>query len=397
MSDLRPTFFFMLILHTSDWHLGRTLHQQDLHAAQASALSQILTLVREESVDVTIIAGDIFDRAVPPVAAVTLFTETLARLADMCEVVVISGNHDSAIRLGYGSELFRPGIHIVTNTADVGSAVTVSRDDVSVRIYPIPFLVPDHAREVLKTGDEPLERSHQAVVSAALERIRIDRQDPVDRYQLSVIVAHAFVTGAHGSDSERDISVGGIDDVNARVFAGFDYVALGHLHGPQDVSAPGTTRIRYSGSPLRYSFSEADQAKSVTLVDLDRSGVRNIELRPIEQPRQMAVLTGGIDEILAESNQSTHKDSWVQVIVTDDARPTDLVTRIHAAFPHALSIIHRPTNATKPAGLSRQALAAMTSVEVATEFVTTVTNRDATDAEVALLQRAYDATELRVQ
>ncbi len=391
MSDVRPKFLRMRILHTSDWHLGRSLHQHDLHGAQVDALAQIVTIAEAERVDVTIIAGDIFDRAVPPVEAVTLFVETIGQLAQTSTVVVTSGNHDSAIRLGYGSELFRDGIHVITAAEKVGEGIDVCSDDIRLRIYPIPFLVPDHAREVLKVGDEPLERSHQGVIEAAVARITGNIATEPTPPDVTVVVAHAFVTGGRPSDSERDISVGGIDDVNSVVFAGVDYVALGHLHGPQDVRGPEGTRIRYSGSPLRYSFSEAGQEKTITLVDVDKSGVIEVRPIPINQPRPMAVVTGRLTDILSDENRAAHSASWVQAVVTDDSRPTDLVQEVHAAYPYALSILHRPENPAKAAGLSSEALARMTPVEVATNFISDVTNRSATEEEVGLLVNAYEA------
>ena len=387
----RSTYFFsMRFLHTSDWHLGRSLHQQDLHGFQEAVLTDILTLAERENVDVVIVAGDIFDRAVPPVESVSLFTETIRRLAETCTVVVTSGNHDSAIRLGYGSQLFRPGIHIATDTDSAGTGVDVRVANETVRIYPIPYLVPDHARTVLKVTDEPLERSHQAVLEAAAQRIRDDLDSLTDPPDATVVIAHAFVTGGSTSESERDISVGGIDSVSADVFRGFNYVALGHLHGPQTVQSPDGTVIRYSGSPLRYSFSEARQSKSVTLFDIGAGGVTNIQVIDIAQPRDMAVLTGKLAELTTEPNIERYADAWVQVIVTDDARPTDLVQTVREAFPHALSILHRPENAATGIGGDSAAMTALTPVEISERFIESVTHRDPTDAERELLRDVYE-------
>lgn len=392
----------MRILHTSDWHLGRTLHQEDLSHAQASALAQLVALTKEQSVDLVIVAGDIFDRAVPPVEAVTLFVKTLKDLAEQCAVVVTSGNHDSAIRLGYGAELFRAGVHIATSTESVGDGIDVNVDGVTARVYPIPFLVPDHARHVLKVNDEPLERSHQAVLGAATARIRNDIASLPSQPDATIAVAHAFVTGARGSDSERDISVGGVDDVDAAVFEGLDYVALGHLHGPQEVRGPAGTTIRYSGSPLRYSFSEADHQKSVTLFDVtsrDASGqsVSNIRTVEINQPRPMAVLTGALAHVISDENEATYAESWLQVTVTDDARPPDLVQRIRSTYPFALSILHRPTNTLTALSARAEALAVMSPVEVAADFVNAVANRKPTADETSLIQRVYESARIQVE
>lgn len=396
MSDTRPSFFNMRILHTSDWHLGRSLHQQDLHAAQAGAMQQIVEIARSQRVDVTIVAGDVFDRAVPPVEAVSLFVATLQQLAEHCVVIVISGNHDSAVRLGYGAELFRQGIHIATSVESVGNGIDVAIDDETARIFPIPFLLPDQARDALKTGDEPLPRSHEAVLGAALERVRANLATEATPPTTSIVIAHAFVTGARESDSERDISVGGVEDVNATIFSGIDYVALGHLHGPQEIRGPDNTVIRYSGSPLRYSFSEAQHAKSVTIVDVDGSGACIIDEVPIIQPRPMVVLNGSLAEVLSEANQTEHSNAWAQVVVTDDARPIDLTNRVRAAYPHALSILHRPTNPPATIGVQSDALVARAPTEIASEFVLAVTNRPTTDSEATVLRDVYESARNRL-
>ncbi|MDQ1720645.1 MAG: repair protein SbcD/Mre11, partial [Pseudonocardiales bacterium] len=262
----------MRFLHTSDWHLGRTLHGVDLLEAQRDVLNQICRLVAQPPdgvpVDAVLIAGDVYDRAVPPVEAVALFASTLAELIKHSTVIVTAGNHDSAIRLGFGAELFTERLRLRTDLASVGSPVLLGDGPAQVAVYPLPYLDPDAARAVLAPCDQPLERSHQAVMTAAMDRVRHDlaSRPPATR---SVVVAHAFVVGGLPSESERSIVVGGVDSVAAGTFDGVDYVALGHLHGAQQPRGPAGTVLRYSGSPLRYSFSEQEHLKSVSLVDLD--------------------------------------------------------------------------------------------------------------------------------
>ena len=387
----------MRILHTSDWHLGRSLHQEDLHQYQRDFLEQIHTIVDQEGIDLVLVAGDVFDRAVPPVESVTLFADVLRRLADRCTVIVTSGNHDSAIRLGYGSQLFREGVHLVTDLSAIGTGIDVAAGDVSVRVYPIPYLVPDHAREVLKPTDEPLPRSHQAVVSAATDRIRADLASTLDRPTASIVMTPAFVIGGSVSESERDISVGGIDYVTADVFAGFDYVALGHLHGPQAVAAGEGSAIRYCGSPLRYSFSEASQNKSVTIVDVDSTGISAVTTVDITQPRSMALLTGTLDEVLSREVQQKHAESWVQVVVTDDARPVNLVSEVREGFPHALSIHHRPANEPKLRTDDGGSVAALDPVEISLRFIRDVANRDASNSEAKEIREVYEVARAEVE
>lgn len=393
----------MRFLHTSDWHLGRSLHQQDLHSYQEDVLREIEALVESERVDVVLVAGDVFDRAVPPVESVALFTETLNRLSTKCVVVVTSGNHDSAIRLGYGSKLFREGIHIATDTASVGRGIDVTAANISVRIYPVPYLVPDHAREVLKTSDEPLARSHQAVLQAATDRIREDLATLTAPPDATVVLAHAFVTGpdtsnsAETSDSERDIRVGGVDVVTSDVFRDFDYVALGHLHGPQNVGGPTGSKVRYSGSPLRYSFSEAHQSKSVTLFDITQLGVTDVRAVDITQPRPMGILSGSLDEVMAASNIDQYANAWVQVVITDDARPPELVATVHAEFPHALSIIHRPESIGPIARDQAAELSMLSPPELTARFIDEVSNQPVSESERKIISEVYEISRTKVE
>ena len=338
----------MRLLHTSDWHLGRTLHGVSLHEAQTVVLERICELVERPPdgipVDAVIVAGDVYDRGVPPVESVQLFEWTLSRLSQVTTVVVISGNHDSAIRLGYGAGLFRDRIRLITDLGLLDLPVVLEGSDgVRTAIYGIPYLDPDHARVALAGSGEPLPRSHQAVVGAACARIRTDLAGrPGVR---SVVVAHAFVAGAEPSDSERSITVGGVDRVAGTVFAGIDYAALGHLHGPQAPESAEGSVVRYSGSPLRYSFSEQDHTKVVLLVDLPQAGAVSVAPVEIEQPRAMATLRGHLEDLLGSDEFAAAEGSWVRVTVTDRVRPDSLMDRLKSRFPHVLQVFHEPEGA----------------------------------------------------
>ena len=331
----------MRFLHTSDWHLGRGLHGVDLHDAQAAVMDLIVAAAVDHGVDAVLVAGDVFDRAIPPVESVRLLESTLARLVDAgIDVVVVSGNHDSPTRLGYGGALFRDRLHVRTDPADVGRPVELRDEHGPVLVYPVPYLEPDAVRDVLGPDDEPLPRSHEAAVSAAMDRVRADLAGRGD--VRSVVVAHAFVVGGQVSDSERDLQVGGVATVPSAVFRGVDYVALGHLHGPQQPASLGTTAVlRYAGSPLRYSFSEASHAKSVTLVDLGPGGRVAVALLPVAQPRGMAVLTGRLGDLLGPAHDDV-SDHWVAATVTDPRRPDDLYATLARRFPGLLRCVHAP-------------------------------------------------------
>jgi exonuclease SbcD len=384
----------MRFLHTSDWHLGRTLHSVDLLDAQRDVLFQICRLVAEPpdgiAIDAVLIAGDIYDRAVPPVEAVTLFERTLTELTRHTTVIVTAGNHDSAIRLGFGAELFTERLRVRTELAGVGSPVLLADADSPeslVAVYPLPYLDPDAARTVLAPGDQPLARSHQAVMSAAMDRVRTDLAGRPAGTR-SVVMAHAFVVGGQPSESERSIVVGGVESIAAGTFDGLDYVALGHLHGAQQPIGPAGTVLRYSGSPLRYSFSELAHAKSVTLVDLPADGPARVTAVPLRQPREMAAVSGTLAELLADDR---FVEQWVDVTVTDRARPDQLFDRLKSHFPHLLHLAHSPAGA-QPAGTIAHATAVVQSPrELGADFISHVTGLAAVDAELELFERAYEA------
>lgn len=378
----------MRLLHTSDWHLGRSLHGVDLIDHQAAYLDHLVDVVRAERVDAVVVAGDVYDRAIPPVEAVTLLSETLARLAEHTTVVVTSGNHDSATRLGFGSALMRERVRLRTRVAGLAEPVVLPDDDGDVLVYGIPYLDPDFARVELADGADLLARSHEAVAAAAMRRIRADLAGRSGAARpRSVVAAHAFVIGGAPTDSERDIRVGGVDQVPAGVFAGADYVALGHLHGPQKVSGVDGTVLRYSGSPLAYSFSEQHHAKSTVLVDLSGGRV-STSLVAAPVPRRLADVTGTLDELLGAAG-APHTDAWTRVTVTDAHRPQDLYRRVKQRFPHALVVHHR---AASSVAQSRAAVvtAAHDPLDVTADFLAHVTGRGPTPAEADVLRRAYE-------
>ncbi|PVU82895.1 exonuclease sbcCD subunit D [Cellulomonas sp. WB94] len=391
----------MRVLHTSDWHLGRTLHGVDLLDHQAAYLDHLVDLTRSEGVGAVLVAGDVYDRAVPPVEAVVLLSETLARLAEHATVVVTPGNHDSAARLGFGAAIMRDRIQVRTRVAGLAEPVVLPDDAGDLLVYALPYLDPDVVRREL-SGDDvndpasaPLPRSHEAVVSAAMTRVRRDLATRVDAAARSgrprpraVVMAHAFVVGGEPSESERDIRVGGVDHVPAGVFAGMDYVALGHLHGPQRVGAPEGSVLRYSGSPLAYSFSEQHHHKSTVLLDLG-SGTVEPELVPAPVPRRLADVIGTLEDLLGAAGEP-HLDDWLRVTVTDAHRPADLYRRVKERFAHALVIQHRPPERASDRAGATVVTSANDPLVVAAEFVVHVTGAEPTEAELAVLRRAYE-------
>ncbi|QEU96408.1 exonuclease SbcCD subunit D [Streptomyces kanamyceticus] len=375
----------MRLLHTSDWHLGRSLHRVNLLDAQAAFIGHLVRTVREREVDAVVVSGDVYDRAVPPLAAVELFDDALHRLADLgVPTVMISGNHDSARRLGVGAGLIdRAGIHLRTDPAACAEPVVLADTHGDVAFYGLPYLEPALVKDefgVTKAG-------HEAVLGAAMERVRADlaTRAPGTR---SVVLAHAFVTGGRASDSERDITVGGVAAVPSAVFDGVDYAALGHLHGSQTLDA----RVRYSGSPLPYSFSEADHRKSMWLVDLGPEGDITAERVDCPVPRALARVRGTLEDLLADPELARHEDAWVEATLTDTVRPDDPMARLCERFPHTLSLVFDPDRAPDDPDLSyAQRLQGRSDQQIAEDFVVHVRGAGPDEQEQAVLRSAFDA------
>ncbi|GAA4786373.1 exonuclease SbcCD subunit D [Streptomyces sanyensis] len=376
----------MRLLHTSDWHLGRSLHRVSMLGAQAAFLDHLVATARDREVDAVLVAGDVYDRAVPPLAAVELFDSALHRLAEAgVPTVMISGNHDSARRLGVAAGLIeRAGIHLRTDPAGCAAPVLLHDAHGPVALYGLPYLEPALVKDEFGTE----KAAHESVLAAAMRRVREDLagRPPATR---SVVLAHAFVQGGRESDSERDITVGGVAAVPAGVFHGVDYVALGHLHGCQTL----TERVRYSGSPLAYSFSEAAHRKSLWLVDLGPGGELAAERVDCPVPRRLARLRGTLDRLLTDPAHTRHEDAFVEAVLTDPVRPADPMARLCERFPHTLSLSFAPERAGQDdtAGYARR-LAGRSDQEIAEDFVAHVRGGSAPDAEErAVLRDALDA------
>ena len=376
----------MRILHTSDWHLGRSFHREGMLTHQAAYVDHLLEVVDAERIDLVVVAGDIYDRALPHVDAVRLADETLARLAaSRADVVLTSGNHDSAQRLGFSSRLIdAAGVFIRTDAGTVGTPILLEDEHGPVAVHGIPYLDPDAVREPWGLAG----RSHEAALTEAMRRVRRDLDGrPGTR---SVVLAHAFVAGGaddvRPSDSERDISVGGVSIVPTSVFDGVDYAALGHLHGRHTL----TETVRYSGSPLAYSFSEATHRKGSWLVDLGPDGVAATEFVDAPVPRPLARLRGTLEDLLADATLAAHEGSWVQATLTDDVRPQQAMDRLRARFPHTLVLGFEPASGER-SGAPAARLQGRSDHDIALDFVAEMRGAAASDEEAALLRDAFDA------
>jgi DNA repair protein SbcD/Mre11 len=397
----------MRILHTSDWHLGRMLHGVDLAEYHRAYLDHLVELAKDARPDVVVVSGDVYDRALPPIESVQLLEYGLERLTEFTRVVVTSGNHDSAVRLGFGANLFRDRLHLRTRALDAASPVVIpdAHGDDGLLVYPLPYLDPDMARSSLLEWFEPdgagqrqpIARSHEAVVATVMRRISEDltfRRSAASLRLPAVAMAHAFVVGGQASESERDIRVGGVDSVPHEVFSqgpeSVDYVALGHLHGQQTVGpreGPGP-RLRYSGSPLAFSFSEMHQVKSTWIVDFGATGaVSAVSQIPAPVPRRLSEVRGPLDEVLGRRYEA-QRDDWIRVIVTGSQRPDDLMSVIRRAFPHALEVFfERESGPQAATGVAR---AVLDPVDVMTEFVSQVRHYPPDHQELAVLRTVYE-------
>jgi DNA repair protein SbcD/Mre11 len=329
----------MRILHTSDWHLGRSFHGVGMLPAQRHFLDQLVQTVRDRSVDVVLIAGDVYDRALPGVDVVNLFSDTLARIREAgARVVMTSGNHDSASRLGFGSAILaHGGVHLRTKLSELAAPVELALDGATLAFYGIPYLEPRLCAEELG-AESP---SHTAVTQAALQQIRADlAARRAGGTVHALVLAHTFASGGITSDSERDLSIGGVGAVPLDLFDGLDYVALGHLHGRQQLSHT----VRYSGSPLPYSFSEAGHRKGGYLVEFDAGGLACVEEISWEAGRRLAVLKGTMDELLESPDHAWAEGAYCQITVTDNERPLRAMERLRGRFPDTLVLAFEPAS-----------------------------------------------------
>ena len=323
----------MKLIHLSDLHIGKRVNEVSMIEDQEYILLQILRIIDDEKPDAVLICGDVYDKSVPSAEAVTLFDDLLCRLAKReIPVLIISGNHDSPERLAFGKVfLERAHIHVSSVYSGKAESVTISDDHGEVDFWLLPFIKPAHVKRFYP--DEGIE-SYTDALRVAVEQMGIDTA------KRNVLLTHQFVTGAATCESE-DISVGGSDNVDASVFDDFDYVALGHLHGGQNISS---SRIRYCGTPLKYSFSEADHHKSVTVVKLGAKGDLSLELRPLLPRRDLRIIRGAFAEVTEKSfYEGTAADDYLQIILTDEEDVPEALGRLRQIFPNIMKLTYDNT------------------------------------------------------
>ena len=349
----------MKLIHLSDLHLGLRFKEFSMLEDQEYILTKIINIIDDEKPQAVIIAGDVYDKSVPPADAVQLFDDFLVRLAKRnLQVFIISGNHDSAERIAFGSRLMDlSGIHLSPVYDGRVSPITLEDKAGRVRFYMLPFLKPANVRRFFE--DETIE-SYTDALRTAIAHMDID---PSDR---NILITHQFVTGAARSDSET-VSVGGSDNVDASVFEPFDYVALGHIHGPQSIEKE---TIRYCGTPLKYSFSEKDHEKSVTLVEINAKDELTIRTVPLIPKHDLREIRGSYEELTLRSTyEGTATDDYLHIILTDEEDVPDALNRLRTIYPNLMKLDYDNSRTRNTAYIDQtESIEKKTEIELFAEF-----------------------------
>ena len=371
----------MKLIHLSDLHLGKRVGEVSMLEDQAYILDRVLDIVDGAGPDALLIAGDVYDKSVPSAEAVTLFDDFLCRLARRkLPVLVISGNHDSPERLAFGSRLMEgAGVHLSPVYDGNVKPITLTDEHGPVDFWLLPFLKPAHLRRFYP---EEAINSYTDAVGAAIAHMNID---PSRR---NVLLCHQFVTGAATCESE-EITVGGTDNVDATVFDGFDYVALGHLHGPQNV---GSSRIRYCGTPLKYSFSEASQYKSVTVAELGEKGDLTLHTVPLTPRHDMRVIQGTFAQLTAENSDAAgEREDYLHIILTDEEDVPEALGRLRLIYPNILKLSYDNTRTRTSQSVDRaQRVAQKSPLELFEELYETQNNQPMSQEQRDFAQRLIE-------
>ncbi|MBE0469946.1 MAG: exonuclease SbcCD subunit D [Methyloprofundus sp.] len=368
------------LLHTADWHLGRVLHHQSLLEDQAHVLEQIIAYATEHDVDGVLVAGDIYDRSMPPAEAVRLLNQTVNRFAALgVPLIMISGNHDSAERLGFAAEqLQKTGLHILSDLHRVTEPVRLQKGEIRLQIFGIPFADPERVRNQFDTPVSDYDQAHSFLV----EQIQQARDKAIP----SVLMSHCFVDGAQTSESEKTLSVGGSDRVSYEPMLDFDYVALGHLHAPQ---FRGAAHIRYSGSPLKYSFSEHQHNKGLTLLSFDQSGLVDQQHLPLKSQRDVRVIEGMLDEVIEQGKEDPHNDDYVMVRLNDTTALLDPMGGLREVYPNVLHLEKRLLQQDQVGQANREHIK-LDAPKLIADFYQQIQGEPLTDQQQALIEQALN-------
>lgn len=370
----------MKFIHLSDLHIGKRISEVSMLADQAHILSQILQIIDSEQPQAILICGDVYDRSIPPAEAVTLFDDFLCQLAQRSlQVLIISGNHDSAERLAFGGRVMaEQGIHLSPVYSGTVTPISLKDAHGEVRFWMLPFLKPVHVKRFYPEADI---ESYTDACRVAIQNMHID---PAGR---NVLLAHQFVTGATISE---EISVGGTENVDASVFDGFDYVALGHIHGPQQVGSPC---IRYCGTPLKYSFSEAAHHKSVTVVELGEKGSIQLHTVPLTPLHDLRQIRGTYDTLTARSfYEGTAVDDYLHITLTDEEDVPEAISRLRVIYPNLIRLDYDNTRTRSSAVIdSAQDIQKKSPLELFCELYELQNGQPVSDLQNAYLQELIES------
>ncbi len=368
----------MRVLHTSDWHIGRTFHGYATLDAVRDVLSVIPGIVRDQGVDVVIVAGDIYDLTNPSADAVSVLQETLVAILNAgAKVILTSGNHDSAIRLGFAGPFTAAfGLHFVTNAGDIGTPIEIADEYGAVDFYGIPYLQPELVRQLPWVPSDA--RSQREVIDAAVGVIRDSITERKSEGRRSVLVAHTFVAGAEAESSESERAItkaplvsGGVDAVPVSAFDGVDYAALGHIHGRAQLAK----HVRYSGAVLHYSFKEAGKPRGGWLVDLGTSGVEQIEWVDLPIPRPLKEVRGTFNDLLTDAQWEPFVDHYIRGVYTDKSKEIEPLQRLRARFEYCAEVVHDPSDREMgPTSTYAERVKGKTDPQVAESFLVDVRN-----------------------
>ncbi|MGR5057742.1 exonuclease SbcCD subunit D [Vibrio rotiferianus] len=321
----------MKFIHTSDWHLGRQFHNVSLLDDQQAVLDQLIQYIENNPVDAVVVAGDIYDRSVPPTIAIELLNKVVKRICGELNtpMILISGNHDGAERLGFGSEQMKnAGLHIISNFEDMLTPVVIETASAGqVAFYGMPYNDPEQVRFAYQEPVSTHDQAHKLLAEKITDQLQSE--------QRNVLVSHCFVDGAIESESERPLSIGGSDRVSHEYFLNFDYVALGHLHQPQK---KGEEYIRYSGSLMKYSFGEQNQKKGFTLVEIDQNGFVSAEHIDLAAPHEMRIVEGELEQVIEQGKTDPKNEDYLLVRLMDKHAILNPMEKLRAVYPNVLHL-----------------------------------------------------------
>ena len=365
---------YMRFLHLADLHIGKRVNGFSMLEDQMYILNEILKLVEEYQTDAVLIAGDVYDKALPSAQAVQVLDQFISKLVELGQQVFIScGNHDSAERLAFGGDVMKKaGVYLTPVFSKIPEPIVLQDRWGEIGFYMLPFLRPSMARTLFSADDQEIA-SYQDALSAVMSRMKPPKE------RRNVLLAHQFLTGALQDDSE-EFMVGGVENVDYELFTDFDYVALGHIHRAQKV---GKDYIRYSGTPLKYSFSEASHKKSATLVEIEEKGKISIQELPLKPLRELRKLKGSYDELVSRENYvGTNTEDYLHITLTDEEEILDVMNKLRFIYPNMMKLEYDNTRTrTRQLIIPREKAVQKNPMDLFETFYEQQNNQKMTDAQ----------------